>query len=143
MSSVSCSQQDVSEGRFYLLIPPYVLSEHARHNSRTGGLSQRTLAWSNEITKFINIFTEMALYRAKDAWWDEKTTCIMTQADEEMMNILTQDKDLIFTETKVQIDLSGKQKEGKQTSSSQTQFNINRINLYFPYDSNTEHQSNT
>jgi len=93
--------------------------------------------------KFNIIFTDMALDRAKDAWWDAKTKCIMTQADEEMMNILTQDKNLIVMETKVQIDLSGKQKEGKQTSSSQTQFNINRINLYFPYDSNTEHQSNT
>jgi len=42
-----------------------------------------------------------------DAWWDAKKLCIVTKADQEMANILAFKTDLIFLETKVELDMSG------------------------------------
>jgi len=55
--------------------------------------------------KFNNFFTDMALDCTKDAWWDLSQKCAVTQADEEMVAILQADKDLIFSDKKVIVNL--------------------------------------
>jgi len=49
-----------------------------------------------DVNKFNKFFTETAIDRSKDAWWDPSQKCVMTKADEEMARILTADKELIF-----------------------------------------------
>jgi len=44
--------------------------------------------------KFNKFFTDTALDRAKDAWWDPQQRCVITQADEEMTAILKTDSDI-------------------------------------------------
>jgi len=56
----------------------------------------------NKLNKF---FTDTALDRAKDAWWDPSQKCVVVQADTEMEAILQEDKDLIFPEKKVILEL--------------------------------------
>ncbi len=46
--------------------------------------------------KFNKFFTDTALDRAKDAWWDPSQKCVVTKADEEMASILQADKELLF-----------------------------------------------
>jgi len=58
-------------------------------------------------TKFHKFFTDGAIERAREAWWDTETLCVATKADQEMTNILTYDTDLIFPETKVELEMSG------------------------------------
>jgi len=55
--------------------------------------------------KLNNFFTDTALDRAKDAWWDPSQKCVVTQADTEMEVILKEDQDLIFPEKKVILEL--------------------------------------
>jgi len=57
--------------------------------------------------KFHKFFTDRAIKRAKDTWWDTDTLSMVTKADQEMANILTYDMDLIFPETKLKMDMSG------------------------------------
>jgi len=57
--------------------------------------------------KFHKFFTDGAIERSRDAWWDATSLCIVTKADQEMENILTFDTDLMFPATKMIIDLSG------------------------------------
>jgi len=45
--------------------------------------------------------------RAKDAWWDPKQKCVITQADKEMAAILKADTDLIFMDKKVLLNVPG------------------------------------
>jgi len=58
-----------------------------------------------DVSKLNKFFTDTALDRAKDTWWDPTLRCIMTKADEEMASILQADKDLIFPTTKVIVDI--------------------------------------
>jgi len=58
-----------------------------------------------DVSKFNKFFTDTAIDRAKDAWWDPTQRCVMTQADEEMQSILKADSDLIFREKKVIVDV--------------------------------------
>jgi len=58
-----------------------------------------------DVSRLNKFFTDTALDRAKDAWWDPTQRCVMTKADEEMASILQEDKDLIFPTTKVIVDL--------------------------------------
>ena len=51
--------------------------------------------------KFNKFFIDMAHDHAKDAWWDPKQKCIITQVYEEMAAILKADTNLIFTDKKV------------------------------------------
>jgi len=37
-----------------------------------------------DVNKFNKFFTETAIDRSKDAWWDPSQKCVMTKADEEM-----------------------------------------------------------
>jgi len=60
-----------------------------------------------ETMKFHKFFTDGAIKRAKDAWWDTNTLSVVTKADQEMVNILTYITDLIFPETKLEMDMSG------------------------------------
>jgi len=66
--------------------------------------------WNDTIDmhKFNRFFTEGAIEHSKDAWWDTKTLSVITKADQEMVNILTFDTDLIFPETRIEMDMSGK-----------------------------------
>jgi len=57
--------------------------------------------------KFNKFFTDTALDRAKDAWWDPSQKCVVTRADEEMASILQTDKDLIFAEKPVIVNVPG------------------------------------
>jgi len=57
--------------------------------------------------KFNKFFTDTALERAKDAWWDPQQRCVVTQADEEMNAILKADTDLIFLDKKVILNVPG------------------------------------
>jgi len=57
--------------------------------------------------KLHKFFTNRAIERAKDAWWDMDARCVAMKADQEMTNILTYDMDLIFPETKVELEISG------------------------------------
>ena len=59
------------------------------------------------MAKLLKFFTDGAIERAKDAWWDTDTLCVATKADQEMTNILTYDMDLIFPETKVELEILG------------------------------------
>jgi len=59
------------------------------------------------MAKFHKFFTDRAIERARDAWWDAETLCVATKADQEMTNILTYDMDLIFPETKVELEILG------------------------------------
>jgi len=45
--------------------------------------------------------------RAQDAWWDAMELCAVTKADLEMANILVFDINLMFPETKIELDMSG------------------------------------
>ncbi len=65
--------------------------------------------WSDTIDthKFNKFFMEGAIERSRDAWWDSTTLSVITKADQEMANILTFDTDLIFPETRIEMDMSG------------------------------------
>ncbi len=56
--------------------------------------------------KFHKFFTDGMIEHSKDAWWDATTLCMVTKANQEIANILTFDMDLIFLETKVELDMS-------------------------------------
>jgi len=58
-------------------------------------------------TKFHKFFTDGAIERTHEAWWDTKSLCIAMKADREMTNILTYNTDLIFPETKLELEMSG------------------------------------
>ncbi len=70
-----------------------------------------------DVVKFNKFFTDTAIDRAKDAWWDPIQRCVMTKADEEMQSILKADSDLIFPEKKVIVDVP--QTTTSMTGSSQ------------------------
>jgi len=70
-------------------------------------------------SKLNKFFMDTALDRAKDAWWDPTQKCIVTQADTEMASILQEDKDLIFPEKKVIVELPS----SGTTSAATTQVN--------------------
>jgi len=70
-------------------------------------------------SKLNKFFTDTALDRAKDAWWDPSQKCVVIQADEEMASILQEDKDLILPDKKVIVELPG----GKTTGVVTTQTN--------------------
>jgi len=57
--------------------------------------------------KFHKFFTNRAIEHTREAWWDTDTMCIVTKADQEMANILMYNTDLIFPETKMELDMSG------------------------------------
>jgi len=57
--------------------------------------------------KFHKFFTNGAIKCTCNAWWDTDTLCIVTKANQEMANILTYDADLIFPETKLDLDMVG------------------------------------
>jgi len=59
------------------------------------------------MAKFHKFFTDGAIERARDSWWDTETSCMATKANQEMTNILMYDTDLIFPETKVELEISG------------------------------------
>jgi len=59
------------------------------------------------MTRFHKFFTNGAIERTCNAWWGTNTLCIATRADQEMANILPYDTDLIFPETKVELEMSG------------------------------------
>jgi len=65
--------------------------------------------WQGTINtdKFHKFFTEGAIEQAKDTWWDTATICVATKVDQEMTNILTFNMDLIFPETKIELEMSG------------------------------------
>jgi len=63
--------------------------------------------------KLNNFFTDTALDRAKDAWWEK---CVVMQADIEMEVILKEDKDLIFPEKKVILELPNDSATRTETS---------------------------
>jgi len=65
--------------------------------------------WEGTINtaKFHKFFTDGAIECACEAWWDMETLCVAMKADQEMTNILTYDTDLIFLETKVELEMSG------------------------------------
>jgi len=48
-----------------------------------------------------------AIEHACNAWWDTNMLCVVTKADQEMANILTNNTDLIFPETKLDLDMVG------------------------------------
>jgi len=58
-----------------------------------------------DVSKFNKFFTDTAIDRSKDAWWDPSQKCVMTKADEEMASILSTDKDLIFPDKKVVVEI--------------------------------------
>jgi len=57
------------------------------------------------VNKFHKFFTEGMIERSRDAWWDTQALCIVTKADQEMENILAFDTDLIFPESKVELNM--------------------------------------
>jgi len=57
--------------------------------------------------KFNKFFMDTAIDRAKDAWWDPKQKCVITQADKEMAAILKADTNLIFEDKKVMLNVPG------------------------------------
>ncbi len=60
-----------------------------------------------QTNKFHKFFTDGAIERSRDAWWDATSLCVVMKADQEMENILTFDMDLMFPATKMIINLSG------------------------------------
>jgi len=75
----------------------------------TGLLVFLTGLWEGTINmmKFHKFFTDGAIERARKAWWDTDTLCVVTKADQEMANILTYDTDLIFPETQLDLEMVG------------------------------------
>jgi len=67
-------------------------------------------------SKLNKFFTDTALDRAKDTWWDPFQKCVITKADEEMMSILQEDKDLIFPEKKIIVELPAGSTQGAMIS---------------------------
>jgi len=65
--------------------------------------------WEGTINtmKFHKFFTDGAIECMCDAWWDTDMLCVVTTADQEMANILTYNMDLIFPETKLDLDMAG------------------------------------
>jgi len=59
------------------------------------------------MAKLHKFFTDRAIERAKDAWWDTDALCVTMKADQEMLNILMYNTDLIFPETKVELKILG------------------------------------
>jgi len=57
--------------------------------------------------KFHKLFTDRAIKHAQDAWWDATAMCIVTKANQEMVNILAYNTYLLFPKTKVELDMSG------------------------------------
>jgi len=57
--------------------------------------------------KFYKFFTKGAIEQSKDAWWVASTLSIITNANQEIGNVLTFNTDLIFPETRVKMDMSG------------------------------------
>jgi len=70
-----------------------------------------------KVSKFNKFFTDTAINRSKDAWWDPSQKCVMTKADQEMASILVTDKDLIFPDKKVLVELP----KPNQTNSDNSQ----------------------
>jgi len=90
-----------------------------RHNCRTSGVFKRIMNGIIDTIKFHKFFTNTAPYHAKDTWWDPKSKCVMIRVDKEMTNILTHDKNLIFLEKKVEIDITNKLAVATTSRSSQ------------------------
>jgi len=59
------------------------------------------------MAKIYKFFSKGAIKHSKDAWWDANTLSIITKANQEMTNIFTFDSELIFPETRVEIDMPG------------------------------------
>jgi len=74
----------------------FIFHFHPSHSQQarevvTGLLVFLTGLWEGTINtmKFHKFFTDGAIERARKAWWDTKTLCVVTRANQEMANILT------------------------------------------------------
>ena len=92
----------------------FIFCFHPSHSQQArevvaGLLVFLTGLWEGTINtmKFHKFFTEGAIKRSQDAWWDAQAICMVTKADQEMENILAFDTDLIFPESKVELNMSG------------------------------------
>jgi len=92
----------------------FIFRFHPSHSQQAREVVARLLVfltglWDGMINtaKFHKFFTDGVIKCAREAWWDTNTMCIATKADQEMANILMYDTDLIFPETKVELDMLG------------------------------------
>jgi len=67
--------------------------------------------------KFHKFFTEGAIDRAIDSWWDTATKSVLTQANAKMEKILHQDDNYHFPEMKIEVDMLQDKKKAKADDS--------------------------
>ena len=100
------SQQDVYQDGYIFRFHPSQIQQACKV---VGGLLVfLTGIWCETINtlKSHKFFTDGMIEHLKNAWWDATTLCMVTKANQEIANILTFDMDLIFLETKVELDMS-------------------------------------
>jgi len=56
--------------------------------------------------KFNKFFSSSALERLQEAWWDLTEYCVITKADWELELLATNDKDLVFKDTPIVVDVA-------------------------------------
>jgi len=105
IASLSLGEQDVQSKGYHLPIPPHLQSKCTRHCH--GMCVYIKGIWQGVIddSKFNKFFSYFAIDHAKDVWWDLTQKCIITSADEEMTSMLQKDKDLIFNNKQVIINM--------------------------------------
>jgi len=64
-----------------------------------------------DVHKFDNFFMTITMERVQDAWWDINEKCVVTIVDAKLDTLLKADKDLMFTEKAVEVDISQVNKE--------------------------------
>jgi len=100
----SVSKTFMEDGHIFSFHPSK--SQHAR-GVVTGLLVFLKGMWEEHMDtkKFHKFFTDGAIDRAADSWWDPETKTVLTRANAEMEKILHQDDDYHFPEMKIEVEL--------------------------------------
>jgi len=64
--------------------------------------------WSeqNKPVKFNKIFTVLVIKRSEDVWWDAQNKCVVTQANNELEQLITtHDQEVLFAKVAIKITL--------------------------------------
>jgi len=81
-------------------------------------------------SKFNKFFTDTALDYVKDAWWDPTQKCIIAWADEEMASILQTNKDLIFINKQVIVNMPSGAPTKKEPQGSNDILSMGSVSIF-------------